>query len=84
MPVYLTKRTRFSASHRLHNPSFSDEMNWEVFGPCNNPHGHGHNYALDVTVQGDPDSETGMIINLRDLSEVVSGEIPVYPTCRLW
>jgi 6-pyruvoyltetrahydropterin/6-carboxytetrahydropterin synthase len=59
----------------LFNPSFSDEKNWEVFGPCSNPHGHGHNYILDVTVQGNPDPQTGMIINLRDLADVISREI---------
>ena len=75
MSIHLTKRTHFCASHRLFNPSFSDEKNWEVFGPCNNPHGHGHNYTLDVTVKGDPDPETGMIVNLRDLSDVVTKEI---------
>ena len=75
MPAYLTKRTYFCASHRLFNPSFSDEKNWEVFGPCNNPHGHGHNYVLDVTAQGNPNPETGMIINLIDMSALITKEI---------
>ncbi len=75
MPFYLTKRSMFCASHRLFNPSLSDEKNWEVFGPCNNPHGHGHNYTLEVTVTGEPDTQTGMIMNLRDLGEIIGKEI---------
>lgn len=75
MPLYLTKRSTFCASHRLFNPSFSDDKNWEVFGPCNNPHGHGHNYTLDVTVRGERDPETGMIMNLRDLGDIIGKEI---------
>ncbi|MFH1743747.1 MAG: 6-carboxytetrahydropterin synthase [bacterium] len=72
MPVHLTKRTRFCAAHRLFNPDFSDEKNWEVFGPCNNPNGHGHDYVLEVALQGEPDPETGMIINLRDVSTLLA------------
>ncbi|HQO33447.1 MAG TPA: 6-carboxytetrahydropterin synthase [bacterium] len=75
MPVYLTKRVRFCAGHRLHNPQFSDEKNREVFGPCSNPNGHGHNYELFVTVQGDPDPDTGMILNVYRLSHILHREI---------
>jgi 6-pyruvoyltetrahydropterin/6-carboxytetrahydropterin synthase len=69
--VLLTKRVEFSATHRLFNPEFSDEKNWEVFGICNNPNGHGHNYVLDVTLRGEPDPQTGMIIDLKRLKEIL-------------
>lgn len=71
--VSLTKRVEFSATHRLFNPTFSEEKNWEVFGICNNPNGHGHNYVLDVTLRGAPDPETGMIIDLKQLKEILDG-----------
>ncbi len=69
--VEITKRVEFSACHRLYNPSFSDEKNCEVFGICNNPNGHGHNYVLDVTLRGEPDPATGMIIDLKELKEIL-------------
>ncbi|MBM3287974.1 MAG: 6-carboxytetrahydropterin synthase [Candidatus Eisenbacteria bacterium] len=69
--VYLTKQVEFSASHRLFNPDFSWEKNCEVFGICNNPNGHGHNYVLDVTLAGRPDPQTGMIIDLKQLKEIL-------------
>jgi len=69
--VEITKQVEFSAAHRLWNPTFSDERNWEVFGICNNPAGHGHNYALDVTIAGEPDPETGMIIDLKRLRDIL-------------
>ncbi len=75
MPVQITKRARFCAAHRLYNRAFSDEKNWEIFGPCANPNGHGHNYVLEVTVHGVPDPETGMVINFTQLSEIVTKEI---------
>lgn len=67
MKAYLSRRYRFSASHRLHVDSFSDEVNQETFGKCNNPHGHGHNYVVQVTYSGAIDPETGMVANLADL-----------------
>lgn len=70
-PVQITKQVEFSACHRLYNPDFPDERNWEVFGVCNNPNGHGHNYVLDVTIVGEPDPETGMIIDLKRLKEIL-------------
>ena len=73
--VYLTKRVRFSASHRLHNPELGDEENRRIYGPCNNPNGHGHNYLLEVTVAGQPDPRTGMILNLDDLAKVMDERI---------
>lgn len=69
--VEITKRVEFSACHRLYNPSFSAERNQEVFGICNNPNGHGHNYVLDVTLRGEPDPQTGMIIDLKKLKEIL-------------
>lgn len=69
--VELTKRVEFSASHRLYNPDFTDERNWEVYGVCNNPNGHGHNYTLDVTLAGEVDSRTGMIIDLKKLKDIL-------------
>ncbi len=67
MKAYLSRRYRFSASHRLHAESLSDEVNRETFGKCNNPHGHGHNYVAQVTFSGPVDPETGMVVNLADL-----------------
>ena len=68
----LTKIYSFSAAHRLHNENFSDEKNKEVFGKCNNPQGHGHDYYLELTVKGDIAEDTGMIVNIEDLEQVVS------------
>lgn len=69
--VYVTRKAHFCASHRLHNPAFSDAKNVAVFGKCNNPRGHGHNYDLEVTVAGDPPSDTGMVIDLKRLAEII-------------
>ena len=71
MKAHLTRRYKFSASHRLHSPEFSAERNQEIYGKCNNPHGHGHNYKVEVTVSGQPDPATGMICNLADLDGFV-------------
>lgn len=73
--VYVTRKAYFSASHRLYNPSWSDSRNHEVFGKCNNPRGHGHNYEVEVTVAGDPPSETGMVIDLKKLADILEEEI---------
>jgi 6-pyruvoyltetrahydropterin/6-carboxytetrahydropterin synthase len=81
MKAYLTRRYQFSASHRLHSEHFSDDRNREIYGKCNNPHGHGHNYKVEVTVSGQPDSNTGMICNLADLDGFVEREI--LPTFEL-
>ena len=69
--VAITKQVEFSACHRLYNPAFTDERNQEVFGICNNPNGHGHNYVLDVTLEGEPDPQTGMIIDLKRLKDIL-------------
>lgn len=75
MKAYLTRRYMFSASHRLHSDAMSDAENASTYGKCNNPHGHGHNYTLEVTVSGQVDKKTGMICNLVDLDGFVSREI---------
>jgi len=75
MRAYLTKRYRFSASHRLHCPEMSAEENRAVYGKCNNPHGHGHNYFVEVTVAGQVDQQTGMVCNLADLDAFVNERI---------
>src|SRR5438270_12623994 len=72
--VYLTRKTEFSASHVYHNPQMSAEENRRVFGKCNNPHGHGHNYVLEVTVSGQVD-RNGMVCDLVDLDECVKREV---------
>lgn len=67
----ITRSFEFCAGHRLYRPDWSDEKNRDVFGLCANPNGHGHNYRLEVTVTGSVDPETGMILNLRQLKELV-------------
>jgi 6-pyruvoyltetrahydropterin/6-carboxytetrahydropterin synthase len=73
--VYLTRKIEFSASHVYNNPALSAEENRRVFGKCNNPHGHGHNYTLEVTIAGKPDPVTGMVLDLKDLKEILEREI---------
>jgi 6-pyruvoyltetrahydropterin/6-carboxytetrahydropterin synthase len=73
--VYLTRRYRFSAAHRLHNDALSAEENARIYGKCNNPHGHGHNYVLEVTVAGPIDPATGMVYDLTLLDRAVQAEV---------
>ena len=73
--VELGRRYRFSASHRLHSERLGEEENWRVYGKCNNPYGHGHNYVLEVRVSGEVDPATGMIANLADLDSFVEREV---------
>lgn len=73
--VYLTRKCEFSASHYYHNPEFSAEENQRIFGKCNNPHGHGHNYTLELTVKGEVDSKTGFVMDLKDLKEILNREV---------
>ncbi len=75
MRAYLTKRYWFSASHRLHNNALSDAENRAVYGKCNNAHGHGHNYALEVTVSGRVDARTGMVCDLGLLDAAVEQHV---------
>ena len=69
--VYLTRKIEFSASHLYHNPDFSPAENQRIFGKCNNPNGHGHNYVLEVTVGGETDPATGMVLDLKDLKDIM-------------
>jgi 6-pyruvoyltetrahydropterin/6-carboxytetrahydropterin synthase len=73
--VYVTRKAHFCAAHRLYNPDWSDERNAAVFGKCNNPNGHGHNYDMEVTVAGDPPRETGMVIDLKKLADIIEAEL---------
>jgi 6-pyruvoyltetrahydropterin/6-carboxytetrahydropterin synthase len=75
MKAHLTRRYIFSASHRLHSDTLTPEENRAVYGKCNNPYGHGHNYALEVTVSGQVDAATGMVCNLVDLDAAVRNEV---------
>ena len=73
--IYITRKLEFCASHRLFNPEYSDEKNAQVFGLCNNPNGHGHNYVMEVTVRGEVHPETGMVLDLKALKQLVNEEI---------
>lgn len=73
--VFITRRERFNAAHRLFRPDFSDEKNLEVYGKCSNPNWHGHNYILFVTVKGYLKPEVGYVMNLKDLSEIIKVEV---------
>ncbi len=73
--VYVKRRETFSAAHRLYNPSYNDEKNLEIFGKCSNPNWHGHNYVLEVTVAGEPDPETGFVIDLKILKNIIDENI---------
>jgi 6-pyruvoyltetrahydropterin/6-carboxytetrahydropterin synthase len=73
--IYLTRKEHFCASHVLSNPKFSEKENFEIYGKCANPNGHGHNYEIEVTVVGEPNKNTGMILDLKKLSEIIEKEI---------
>jgi 6-pyruvoyltetrahydropterin/6-carboxytetrahydropterin synthase len=75
MKAHLTRRYHFSSSHRLHSAELSTAENFATYGKCNNPHGHGHNYTLEVTVSGPVDQGTGMVCNLVDLDGFVEREV---------
>jgi 6-pyruvoyltetrahydropterin/6-carboxytetrahydropterin synthase len=75
MKVTVCRKEHFNAAHRLHNPKWTDEKNLSVFGKCNNPNFHGHNYELTVKVTGSPDSETGYVLDMKVLSDVVKKNI---------
>jgi 6-pyruvoyltetrahydropterin/6-carboxytetrahydropterin synthase len=75
MRISLTRRYHFAASHRLHSPVLSMEENERIYGKCNSPYGHGHNYAVEVTITGPVDPDTGMIANLGDLDPFVQREV---------
>lgn len=73
--MLITRRIEFSASHVCAVAGYSEEENRRLFGPAANPHGHGHNYALEVTLQGEPDPVTGMIIDLKDVKKILEREV---------
>ena len=73
--IYITRRESFNAAHRLFREDLSDEKNFEIFGKCSNPNWHGHNYTLFVTVKGNINPQTGLLINLKELSAIINKEI---------
>jgi 6-pyruvoyltetrahydropterin/6-carboxytetrahydropterin synthase len=75
MRAYFGRRYALSASHRLHVDALSAEQNRAAYGKCNNPHGHGHNYVVEVLVGGEPAADTGMVVNLADLDAVVNARV---------
>ena len=76
--VTVTRRLQFNAAHRVHNPALSDAENQRLFGKCNNPNGHGHNYTLDVSVRGPIDARTGYVIDLGTLKALVTKHVVDY------
>ena len=75
MKVSVFRKAHFNAAHRLFVPTWSEEKNFEVFGKCANPHYHGHNYDVEVMVTGEVDPETGIVINLKDLKDIIRREV---------
>lgn len=73
--LYITRKEHFNAAHKLYNKNWSAEKNEEVFGKCANTNWHGHNYDLFVTVKGEPDPDTGFIINIKTLSKIIKNEV---------
>ncbi len=73
--VYITRRERFNAAHKLWHPDWSTEKNYEVFGKCANENWHGHNYELFITIKGEPDPETGFVLDLKFMSDVIRAEV---------
>lgn len=73
--IFVTRKAHFNAAHRLHNPQKSDQWNRDTFGPCNHSNWHGHNYLLEVTVAGEPDPETGYLIDLGRLKGIIQQKI---------
>jgi 6-pyruvoyltetrahydropterin/6-carboxytetrahydropterin synthase len=73
--VTITRRLRFNAAHRVHNPALSEEENQRLFGKCNNPNWHGHNYTLEVSVSGPVDPKTGYVMDLAAIRDVVTREV---------
>jgi 6-pyruvoyltetrahydropterin/6-carboxytetrahydropterin synthase len=73
--VYITRRETFAAAHRLFKPELSDEENFKMFGKCSNPNWHGHNYTLEVTVAGEPNPDTGFVLDIKELKEIIKKNI---------
>ncbi len=72
--VTITRLARFSAAHRLHNPAFSDDENRRIFGKCNSPNFHGHNYTIEVTIAGEPDAGTGYVMDFAELDRIIDAD----------
>jgi 6-pyruvoyltetrahydropterin/6-carboxytetrahydropterin synthase len=77
MRVKVSRKEHFNAAHRLYNPSWSDEKNNQVFGKCNNPNYHGHNYEVVVSLTGEPDPETGYVFDMKVLSDLIKQHVLV-------
>jgi 6-pyruvoyltetrahydropterin/6-carboxytetrahydropterin synthase len=75
MIVYVSRKEHFNAAHKLYNPAWTKEKNFEVFGPCANENWHGHNFDLTITVKGKPDPDTGFVIDLKKLSQLIRIEV---------
>jgi len=73
--IFVTRRERFNAAHKLFRPDWSDAQNLEVFGKCSNPNWHGHNYELYVTIKGEPDAQTGFVMDLKKLSHIIKSRV---------
>lgn len=73
--VYARRTAKFNAAHRLHNPAKSDEWNQKTFGKCNNPNWHGHNYTLEVVVAGEPDPDTGFVVDLAEMKRIINERV---------
>ena len=73
--IYVTRRAEFAASHYYHNPRLTAEENQRIFGKCASPHGHGHNYTVEVTVSGEVDPATGMVMDLKELKKILEKEV---------
>lgn len=73
--IYLTRKTHFCAAHRLHSPALSEAENDQLYGACNNPNWHGHNYNLEVTICGEPDPTTGIVCNLKELDRIIRDRV---------
>ena len=73
--IYVSRKEHFNAAHKLYNPNWTEEKNQEVFGPCSNANWHGHNFEMIVTVKGQPDPETGFVVDLKQLSNLIKKEI---------
>ena len=78
MKVTISRKAHFNAAHRLFNPNWDDEKNWEVFGKCSNPNFHGHNYEMIVSITGEINQETGFVMNLDDLKTIIFHQVEEY------
>ncbi|MCF8309578.1 MAG: 6-carboxytetrahydropterin synthase [Bacteroidales bacterium] len=73
--IYITRRERFNAAHRLYREDYNEQTNYEVFGPCSNPNWHGHNYVMWVTIKGEVNPDTGFLVNLKQLSNLLKEKV---------